>query len=503
MLFSDCGTGLSRSTSLTSCTNQLSLDDDSDSGSKGVSSSLDSPDTATPLDLSAKPANRTSDHVGVQTNDPGTDAGQDCSFVVLLQNAKWPKSSNSVNGTQKNVQQNVDETAKAVNDLLCSVEKDSRYTSVDNSISSRNPNVPDNQTTDVPSGGDSVCSTSVQTSRRLRLDIGHNGPSLAGTQPSYPLQSVINSIQTNVQDTGSGNVSNLHSISSTTDNVTDHTSDTLHKSFSNSSAGSSNIQTHSNSQLDPFTACHRMLSCLEQMSPVTSVPPATSDTKSLSNASGIQQLHPDPSKPQGVQISSGSSLHGMLKPVMQNQNDSTMPLTLPGNTSSLQSNQPSSPVSNPGSSLRRSLSSSGSMYFNPLTLPLSQNKLSYKRSMSVSTGLDFDDKSGSTAMVSQPTNQSISHNPPPGSFKSASDALRSPSPTNSYNLPPKKQRRYYSNAAHTETCTKCLGNIVGQKLSQCPNGHSSCTKCLEERVKLVLTGKAKVSTAFFSTLIDM
>lgn len=467
-----------------------------------MSSSLDSTDTATPLDLSAKPANRTSDHVGVQTNDPGTDAGQDCSFVVLLENAKWPKASNSVNGTQQNGQQNVDETGKAVNDLLCSIGKDNSYNAVDNSISSRNPNVPDDQTAGVPPGVDSVCSTSVRTRPRPRLDIGQNGPSLAGTQPLYPLQSVINSIQTNVQDAGSSNVSTLNNTSSTIDNVTYHTSDTLCKSFSNSSAGSSNIQTHSNSHLDPFTACHRMLSCLGQMSPVSSVPPATSDTKSLSNSSGIQQLHSDASKLQGVQITSGSSLHGMLKPVMQNQNDSIMPLTLPGNTASLQSNQPSLPISNPGSSLRRSLSSSGRMYFNPLTLPLSQNKLSYKRSLSVSTGLDLGDQSGTSAMVSQPTNQSISHNPSPGSFKSASDALRSPSPTNSCNLPPKKQRRYYSNAAHTETCTKCLSNIVGQKLSQCPNGHSSCTKCLEERVKLVLTGKAKVSTAFFSTLSD-
>lgn len=70
-------------------------------------------------------------------------------------------------------------------------------------------------------------------------------------------------------------------------------------------------------------------------------------------------------------------------------------------------------------------------------------------------------------------------------------------------LPPKKQTRYLqhqdsvegsdSSSWRSEKCSQCLRLLLGVKLSRCVQGHPSCTTCLEEKVKVVLTGKIKVS----------
>ncbi|XP_063397891.1 uncharacterized protein LOC134682909 [Mytilus trossulus] len=67
-------------------------------------------------------------------------------------------------------------------------------------------------------------------------------------------------------------------------------------------------------------------------------------------------------------------------------------------------------------------------------------------------------------------------------------------------LPPKKQTRYLYHQSSEETqssswgsekCSQCQMSLLGLKLSRCLQGHPSCTTCLEEKVKVVLTGKAK------------
>ena len=140
-------------------------------------------------------------------------------------------------------------------------------------------------------------------------------------------------------------------------------------------------------------------------------------------------------------------------------------------------------------SLNRSLSSSGSgMLYNSLTLPLSQGP-SLKRSISTPGFWGNMQKS-------QSSNDSMQSGAPGTTGpqnKRCLDSMRSPSPTAPHSLPPKKQRRCY-------TCTRCGVNLSGAKSSQCGVGHHTCSHCLEERVKMVLTGKAKVSTVVSGVL---
>ena len=124
--------------------------------------------------------------------------------------------------------------------------------------------------------------------------------------------------------------------------------------------------------------------------------------------------------------------------------------------------------------LKRSLSSSDQTYmYNPLTLPKSQ-KESYLRSFSTSSLSSWSDKQ--RLLTSSVVDQG------------ASDAGLS-SDGGPHQLPPKKQRRCFREGI---TCTNCEINISGEKSSKCPVGHTTCAKCLEERVKKVITGKAKV-----------
>ena len=67
-------------------------------------------------------------------------------------------------------------------------------------------------------------------------------------------------------------------------------------------------------------------------------------------------------------------------------------------------------------------------------------------------------------------------------------------------LPPKKQTRYLKHQSSdemtwgSEKCSHCQMSLLGCKVSRCLQGHPSCTTCLEEKVKVVLTAKARVST---------
>lgn len=67
-------------------------------------------------------------------------------------------------------------------------------------------------------------------------------------------------------------------------------------------------------------------------------------------------------------------------------------------------------------------------------------------------------------------------------------------------LPPKKQTRYLNHQSNdlsshsswgSEKCSHCIMSLLGLKFSRCTQGHPLCTTCLEEKVKVVLTGKAK------------
>ncbi|KAK3593994.1 hypothetical protein CHS0354_040740 [Potamilus streckersoni] len=77
-------------------------------------------------------------------------------------------------------------------------------------------------------------------------------------------------------------------------------------------------------------------------------------------------------------------------------------------------------------------------------------------------------------------------------------------------LPPKKQKRCFSDLKETMSpsrtnmasgsriveiaaCAQCSVSLTYEKYSRCPNGHATCAKCLEEKAKLLLTGKTKES----------
>ncbi|KAJ8299068.1 hypothetical protein KUTeg_023128 [Tegillarca granosa] len=96
---------------------------------------------------------------------------------------------------------------------------------------------------------------------------------------------------------------------------------------------------------------------------------------------------------------------------------------------------------------------------------------------------------------------------------SSSIVCTSAGSSDSKQLPPKKQLRCFplgktvscpnskssvsvvetGNKWGSEKCSSCVISLLGLKSSRCLQGHVTCGACLEERVKLVLTGKSKVS----------
>ncbi|KAL3842806.1 hypothetical protein ACJMK2_020790 [Sinanodonta woodiana] len=79
-----------------------------------------------------------------------------------------------------------------------------------------------------------------------------------------------------------------------------------------------------------------------------------------------------------------------------------------------------------------------------------------------------------------------------------------------YHLPPKKQKRCFSDPkdamspsranmasgsrnVEISACAQCSVSLTYEKYSRCPNGHATCAKCLEDKAKLLLTGKTKES----------
>ena len=138
-------------------------------------------------------------------------------------------------------------------------------------------------------------------------------------------------------------------------------------------------------------------------------------------------------------------------------------------------------AANSNSQFKRSKSYTDQSYmYNPLTLPKSQ-KESYMRSFSSSSlnswsPTDYNKRKSDNLLTIA---SALSTN----SMDSSVSASEGP-----YQLPPKKQKRCFVELK----CTSCQVDISGDKCCKCPNGHATCARCLEERVKKILTGKAKV-----------
>lgn len=178
--------------------------------------------------------------------------------------------------------------------------------------------------------------------------------------------------------------------------------------------------------------------------------------------------------------SSGSSLNQGLPGGSQNFTAQTL---IPSNSSAFQCLD--SLMDNHNSAkyqMKRSVSCTDQTFmYNPLTLPKSQ-KETYMRSFSsssmISWSSDDDKKRKSDSLVS-------------GSTAASSSTLDAGASTDDapFQLPPKKQKRCFMD----RKCTVCMDDVGGENSCKCPNGHTTCAKCLEEKVKKILTGKAKVS----------
>ncbi|XP_061178108.1 uncharacterized protein LOC133186799 [Saccostrea echinata] len=130
--------------------------------------------------------------------------------------------------------------------------------------------------------------------------------------------------------------------------------------------------------------------------------------------------------------------------------------------------------------------------------------------------LDLDFLSESSTTTYQHTNSCDTKSPPvssatPGSALHGRSYSVS-SETFTKHLPPKKQSCFrqasdpgFSPVARppspqpscsswgSEKCTSCNISLLGFRISRCIQGHPTCAFCLEEQVKLVLTGKTKKS----------
>ena len=470
---------MSRSTSLTTCTNQLSIDSDSDDGGKNNVPS--SSDNTRPLDLSAKPTNLSGVCDSTTTNVPQSNP-----FLAFLHEDKWPKDSN-VQKPRNPLQVDMAETRKAVNDLLCSFDSDNNTGTVPNSIGINDMSLQHVGQTPLHSGH-----------RTHNVTYGSVSP-VSSQISSYPQQSVINSsgvtFDTATTSNNSSFSNNTTAVTSVS-NVSNHKfSDTSQQSFSqNTGTSSSSLpQISVNLPPDPFAATQIMLSSLQQMSSKLAPMPSVSNQQSLSTMSVS-----NPSVTNSVidLQSNGQSASLNFDPSLSGQQVTSPQVTqAPQSTQSLSSN-------NAQAAVKRSLSTSDRQNYNP-SMPRNN---SYCRSLSTSgLGLNSTRDQTHNKFGWSGSRNSSSSSPPSYSILTyqSSDvqgqqhsadvySLRSPSPSFSYNLPPKKQRRCYGNTSRNIVCTKCQTNISGKKKSNCPNGHSSCIPCLEDRVKLVLTGKAKV-----------
>lgn len=139
--------------------------------------------------------------------------------------------------------------------------------------------------------------------------------------------------------------------------------------------------------------------------------------------------------------------------------------------------------------LKRSVSSDQTYMYNPLTLPKSQ-KESYLRSFSTSS---LNSWSSDYYKRKFDSTQSMGAVAAPNTTDGSSASAGGP-----YQLPPKKRKRCFNEM----DCSNCKTNLSGEICCKCPNGHSTCAKCLEERVKKVLTGKAKESIRCLNVSCD-
>lgn len=459
---------LSRSTSLTTCTNQLSLDDDDDTQKTVPQSGADNP-----LDLSARPTDLSSVACDNQAGNHGNSQNltkDDDPLLELLGGAATQKAGNSLPLTRSDV-----ETAKAVNDLLCSLNTDSASAGDSNVQSDKGNNHSHHQQLVAPVHG----AAPVDGASAVGNDVTYNNPS--STQSgSYPQNTVINNSGETFQKIDTSNISSASRNSAAVNNVTsDKVSDINLQSF-NPNIGTSVTSVPSNVPSDPFAASIIMLSSLQQMSP--KFPSNSNDSlQYLSSLSTPPQLTAS-NQPQDLQSSNANLTSGTDNSLLSQRAPVVQDVAVLQQT--------------PGA-IKRSLSTSDRMYYSTSA----SRGLPYGRSLSTS-GLSLKASNNQTINQSAHSSNdstlssSVTYQSPVITHTNSADSRRSPSPTNSYNLPPKKQRRCYSNTSREIVCTKCQINISNKKRSRCPNGHSSCMPCLEDRVKQVLTGKAQVGLCF-------
>ena len=497
-----------RNLSLTTCTGELSLDDSNDTDI--LDNLLQSSAVMTgPLDLSSKSTDSSDKNLaplspGNVNSCPSTlqSSGSDSSFMMLLTGSD-PTLHTSVDHT---LHTKSDTSTNVVHDTkgaVCNVSDSNTIARVvslsdsdicssdqtkatlpaslcDNSVSNNNHSTVTDSAWSAFNLSPSIKPTSVSQQ-------SHNNSTNPYSSPAADVDCNVNSKDGNnsvivstvlgpcisLNQTGTKTKNersdNQSTIFSTLDSAGQACQDTKSKS-SNSSTNC--LQKDANKQrsgkqrsfdvADPFQASHALLASLDMALGINSVN-VTSQSQVNTDTQSSCQTGSAIVTGQAANITGGllgGSVQCLKKPVCQQA------VTI-SKTDSSSSNI-----------IKRSLSMTDTSlpYYNSLTLPLSQNNKSYQRSVSYNSFGAFRSGSGSKC-----TGHEVISQPP-----------RSPTPPNSHHLPPKKQKRCYSDAVSESKCTNCEVNLAGQKSSRCPNGHSSCTKCLEERVKLVLTGRAKV-----------
>lgn len=505
---SESRASLSSNISLTTGTGQLSIEDSSDTD---ILDNILANSAVRPLDLSSKSvdssdngsnsANLGNTNSNIQSANDGTNS--DSSFMMLLTGAESLLQTSDGHGIE------VKSDRLAVSPLKTGIKD------VVNCVSDTNNVVQNSDNNSHVTLGTQVCDNSVSNTSSVSTDADWSAFNLSPSRRSTSanqqtdknssdggdtslgciVDTCKNSDNSVIANTGHGLPSSSdatdQSIVSGSDNQSVFTSQLVAPgqalkntnasvSLSNSSHVISNnprsvsvvTQASSVDLSDPFQASHALLASLDMT--------LNCSTQSKNGSLNVTD--------QSISSSGNQSICSSQGALNVGQSANFTNGLLGGSVQCIQSslNQSVSAVLNGDTSptvnmFKRSVSvlDTSTPYYNSLTLPLSQQTKSYRRSVS----------SGSFAT------HKIVH---ASSVTDLSMQLpRSPSPQNPHHLPPKKQKRCYSDATRDFNCANCELNLTGQKSSRCPNGHSTCTKCLEERVKLVLTGRAKVGSCLY------
>ncbi|KAL4224782.1 Zinc finger CCCH-type antiviral [Mactra antiquata] len=453
----DSLTSLSSSASLTSCTAQISLED---KVSSDVLVALMRDTSATPLaplDLSSKSTGiddsqldtactRTND---ITTSDVTQNSAQDSSFLMLLNGSLDVQQTDNKTDTKQDTSgiTNFNSTDKKLDCDKTTVCDASNNFDTTNTVTST--------TSDTGLSSSSFLNFNFKSfdwpDWKLKTpdlsDFKFKVPNwLSGNWPNTPQDSSTNQDQ--------GNNSNAQNVPKGDSMQQKDASQLDHQQQQSSSNTDSSIPVSSASNSSNTV--------------VPSTQSNVSDQKLTTKCSNVTDLT-DPFK----------ASHALLASMDLSLTSTSQPQS--GNVDVTKNSQQSN------ANFQSSYPSSSTTLYNSLTLPLSQMSQntfnrSFKRSVSTNDAYPCVFKS---------------------SFKDQSLALpRSPSPQGSHHLPPKKQKRCYSSSSKDYTCINCEVNVAGEKYPRCPNGHATCTKCLEERVKLVLTGRAKESVRCLSKSCD-